>query len=49
MSKKGKDHNEALKHTAIATLKGGALSYGSAFASSSLGGLMQSSYRSPFL
>ncbi|GAA7521975.1 hypothetical protein ckin22_11230 [Helicobacter pylori] len=47
--KKGKDHNEALKHTAIATLKGGALSYGSAFASSSLGGLMQSSYRSPFL
>ncbi|QTO97631.1 hypothetical protein J5D26_03650 [Helicobacter pylori] len=41
--KKGKDHNEALKHTAIATLKGGALSYGSAFASSSLGGLMQSS------
>lgn len=43
MSKKGKDHKEALKHTAIATLKGGALSYGSAFASSSLGGLMQSS------
>ncbi|WP_229304740.1 sortase [Helicobacter pylori] len=41
--KKGKDHKEALKHTAIATLKGGALSYGSAFASSSLGGLMQSS------
>lgn len=40
--KKGKDHKEALKHTAIATLKGGALSYGSAFASSSLGGLMQS-------
>ncbi|GAA8501914.1 hypothetical protein HpDR57_08580 [Helicobacter pylori] len=43
VKKKGKDHNEALKHTAIATLKGGALSYGSAFASSSLGGLMQSS------
>ncbi|GAA8349661.1 hypothetical protein HpDR31_08820 [Helicobacter pylori] len=41
--KKGKDHKEALKHTAIATLKGGALSYGSMFASSSLGGLMQSS------
>ncbi|MGL2416268.1 hypothetical protein ACOWL8_04560 [Helicobacter pylori] len=41
--KKGKDHKEAFKHTAIATLKGGALSYGSAFASSSLGGLTQSS------
>ncbi|KAA6503847.1 hypothetical protein E5A79_04005 [Helicobacter pylori] len=41
--KKGKDHKEAFKHTAIATLKGGALSYGSAFASSSLGGWMQSS------
>ena len=39
----GKDPVKALKHTAIATLKGGALSYGSAFASSSLGGLMQSS------
>ncbi len=39
----GKDPKKALKHTAIATLKGGALSYGSAFASSSLGGLMQSS------
>ncbi|GAA8329712.1 hypothetical protein HpNP140_04640 [Helicobacter pylori] len=39
----GKDPMKALKHTAIATLKGGALSYGSAFASSSLGGLMQSS------
>ncbi len=38
-----KDPNKALKHTAIATLKGGAFSYGSAFASSSLGGLMQSS------
>ncbi|WQX01551.1 hypothetical protein FE355_03570 [Helicobacter pylori] len=39
----GKDPIKALKHTAIATLKGGALSYGSAFASSSFGGLMQSS------
>ncbi|MFP6178324.1 hypothetical protein ACLGBT_04565 [Helicobacter pylori] len=39
----GKDPIKALKHTAIATLKGGALSYSSAFASSSLGGLMQSS------
>ncbi|WQV07200.1 hypothetical protein KVK77_01925 [Helicobacter pylori] len=39
----GKDPKEALKHTAIATLKGGAFSYGSAFASSSLGGWMQSS------
>lgn len=39
----GKDPMKALKHTAIATLKGGVLSYGSAFASSSLGGLMQSS------
>lgn len=39
----GKDPVKAIKHTAIATLKGGALSYGSAFASSSLGGLMQSS------
>ncbi|MCQ2688302.1 hypothetical protein JT130_04485 [Helicobacter pylori] len=39
----GKDPMKALKHTAIATLKGGALSYGSAFASSSLGGWMQSS------
>ncbi|MGL2372620.1 hypothetical protein ACOWLI_05735 [Helicobacter pylori] len=46
VKKKGKDHKEVLKHTkhtAIATLKGGALSYGSAFASSSLGGWMQSS------
>ncbi len=40
---KGKDPKEAIKHTAIATLKGGAFSYGSAFASSSLGGWMQSS------
>lgn len=39
----GKDPIKALKHTTIATLKGGALSYGNAFASSSLGGWMQSS------
>ncbi|OOQ40919.1 DUF456 domain-containing protein [Helicobacter pylori] len=39
----GKDPKKAIKHTAIATLKGGALSYVSAFASSSLGGWMQSS------
>ncbi len=39
----GKDPAKAFKHTTIATLKGGALSYGSAFASSSLGGLMQNS------
>ncbi|MBM0609433.1 hypothetical protein JQ302_01485 [Helicobacter pylori] len=39
----GKDPKKAIEHTTIATLKGGALSYGSAFASSSLGGLMQSS------
>lgn len=39
----GKDPKKAIKHTAIATLKGGALSYGMAFASSSLGGWMQSS------
>ncbi|MFP6055467.1 hypothetical protein ACLF93_04260 [Helicobacter pylori] len=39
----GKDPKKAIKHTAIATLKGGALSYGSAFTSSFLGGLMQSS------
>ncbi|MFP6069705.1 hypothetical protein ACLF90_01815 [Helicobacter pylori] len=39
----GKDPIKAIKHTAIAAIKGGALSYGSAFASSSLGGLMQSS------
>ncbi len=39
----GKDPEKAIKHTAIATLKGGAFSYGSAFASSSLGGWMQSS------
>ncbi len=40
---KGKDPKEAIKHTAIATLKGGAYSYGVAFASSSLGGVMQNS------
>ncbi len=39
----GKDPKKAIKHTAIATLKGGALNYCSAFASSSLGGWMQSS------
>ncbi len=39
----GKDPKKAIKHTAIATLKGGVLSYVSAFASSSLGSLMQSS------
>ncbi len=39
----GKDPMKAIKHTVIATLKGGALSYCSAFVSSSLRGLMQSS------
>ncbi|WP_121089132.1 hypothetical protein [Helicobacter pylori] len=39
----GKDPKKAIKNTAIATLKGGVLSYCSAFASSSLRGLMQSS------
>ncbi|PDW61801.1 hypothetical protein BB444_03025 [Helicobacter pylori] len=39
----GKDPMKTLKHTLVATAKGGALSYGRAFASSSLGGLMQSS------
>ncbi|GAA7247293.1 hypothetical protein HpBGD82_05650 [Helicobacter pylori] len=39
----GKDPMKALKHTLVATAKGGVLSYGSAFASSFLGGLMQSS------
>ncbi len=34
----GKDPMKALKHTLVATAKGGALSYGSAFASSSLVG-----------
>ncbi len=40
---KGKDPKKALKHTAIATLKGGAYSYGVAFASSLLGSVMQNS------
>ncbi len=40
---KGKDPKEALKHTAIATLKGGAYSYGVAFSNSLLGGMMQNS------
>ncbi|WRE84657.1 hypothetical protein KVD15_03075 [Helicobacter pylori] len=39
----GKDPVKAIKHTLVDTAKDGALSYGSAFASSSLGGLMQSS------
>ncbi len=39
----GKDPKKALKHTAIATLKGGAYSYGFAFSSSLLGGVMQNS------
>ncbi|WP_120839416.1 DUF456 domain-containing protein [Helicobacter pylori] len=39
----GKDPIKAIKHTLVATAKGGTLSYVSAFASSSLGGLMQSS------
>ncbi|WQV00264.1 hypothetical protein KVM23_03480 [Helicobacter pylori] len=39
----GKDPIKALKHTLVATAKGGMLRYGSAFASSSLGGWMQSS------
>ncbi len=39
----GKDPKKAIKHTAIATLKGGAYSYGVAFFSSSLGGVMQNS------
>ncbi len=36
--KKGKDPKEALKHTVIATLKGGAYSYGIASGGSLLGG-----------
>ncbi|WP_237003841.1 hypothetical protein [Helicobacter pylori] len=40
---KGKDPKEALKHTAIATLKGGAYGYGVAFGGSLLGGMMQNS------
>ncbi len=43
MPKKGKDLKEALKHTAIATLKGGAYSYGIASGGSLLGGMMQNS------
>ncbi|WRD45083.1 hypothetical protein E5K45_02805 [Helicobacter pylori] len=39
----GKDPMKALKHTLVATAKGGVLSYVSAFASASSGGLMQSS------
>ncbi|GAA7551785.1 hypothetical protein MMM130_10430 [Helicobacter pylori] len=43
----GKDPKKAIKHTAIATLKGGlkggVISYFNAFSSSSLGGMMQSS------
>lgn len=38
--KKRKDPKEALKHTAIATLKGGAYSYGIASGGSLLGGMM---------
>ncbi|GAA9322310.1 hypothetical protein BTM398_07770 [Helicobacter pylori] len=41
--KKRKDPKEALKHTAIATLKGGAHSYGIASGGSLLGGMMQNS------
>ncbi|GAA7639628.1 hypothetical protein JP0138_07580 [Helicobacter pylori] len=40
MPKKGKDPKEAIKHTAIATLKGGAYSYGIASGGSLLGGMM---------
>lgn len=40
MPKKGKDPKKALKHTAIATLKGGAYSYGIASGGSLLGGMM---------
>ncbi|GAA7455132.1 hypothetical protein Yangon222_07890 [Helicobacter pylori] len=43
MPKKGKDPKEAIKHTAIATLKGGAYGYGVAFSSLLLGGMMQNS------
>ncbi len=43
MPKKGKDPKEAIKHTAIATLKGGAYSYGIASGGSLLGGMMQNS------
>ncbi|GAA9618302.1 hypothetical protein HpVa122_06320 [Helicobacter pylori] len=41
--KKGKDPKEAIKRTAIATLKGGAYSYGIASVGSLLGGMMQNS------
>ncbi|GHQ81270.1 hypothetical protein JP0078_06140 [Helicobacter pylori] len=41
--KKGKDPKEVLKHTAIATLKGGAYSYGIASGGSLLGCMMQNS------
>ncbi len=40
---KGKDPIKAINHTALATIKGGALGYIQAFSSASLGGLMQSS------
>ncbi|GAA7688047.1 hypothetical protein JP0151_09550 [Helicobacter pylori] len=40
---KGKDPKEALKHTAIVTLKGGAYGYGIEFGGSLLGGMMQNS------
>ncbi|EQL63676.1 hypothetical protein N406_05220 [Helicobacter pylori FD577] len=43
MPKKGKDPKEAIKHTAIATLKGGAYGYGIASGGSLLGGMMQNS------
>ncbi len=43
MPKKGKDPKEALKHTAIVTLKGGAYSYGIASGGSLLGVMMQNS------
>ncbi len=39
----GKDPAKAIEHTALATIKGGALGYIQAFSSASLGGLMQSS------
>ncbi len=42
MPKKG-NPKEAIKHTAIATLKGGAYSYGIASGGSLLGGMMQNS------
>ncbi len=43
MPKKGKDPKEALKHTATATLKGGAYSYGIASGGSLLGDMMHNS------